>query len=248
MNKRKEEILKSIISDYIDRKAPVSSSALQKKNDFDLSSATLRNEMLDLEREGMLEQPHTSAGRIPSDKGYRYYIDNLMIDREIGGQEEYILKKKIVDYKNRYGETTKTITKILASETGSLAISTVVRKKEIYNCGISELLKEPEFEQVNDFCDVASLCDFIDDNIERVSEVTKGKEVQIYIGQENPIIEADNCSMVISNFKKGNEKGFIALVGPKRMKYDRNVSLINYLSKILSSGGFVFIFFVQNNL
>lgn len=248
MNKRKEEILKSIISDYIDRKAPVSSLALQKKNDFNLSSATLRNEMLDLEREGMLEQPHTSAGRIPSDRGYRYYIDHLMADREIEGQEEYILKKKIVEYKNRYGETTKTITKILASETGGLAISTVIKKKEIYNCGISELLKEPEFSRSEDFCGVVSLCDFIDDNIDRVSEVAKGREVKIYIGQENPIIETENCSMVISNFERDNERGFIALVGPKRMKYDRNVSLINYLAKILSGGGFVFIFFVQSNL
>ena len=90
MDKRKEEILKSIISDYIDRKAPVSSSALQRKHNFDLSTATLRNEMFDLEEEGFLEQPHTSAGRIPSDRGYRYYIDNLMPDREIEGQEEYI--------------------------------------------------------------------------------------------------------------------------------------------------------------
>lgn len=247
MNKRKEEILKSIISDYIDRKAPVSSSALQKKNDFDLSSATLRNEMLDLEREGFLEQPHTSAGRVPSDKGYRYYIDRLMKQRNIEGQEEYILKKKIVEYKNKYGETTKTVTKILASETGNLAISTVIKKREIYNCGMTELLKEPEFEKVNDFCNIASLCDFIDDNLDKVNETTKGnKEVQIYVGQENPIIEVDNCSMVISNFEKGREKGFIALVGPKRMKYDKNISLINYLTKILSSGGFVFIFLVIN--
>ncbi len=245
MNKRKEEILKSIISDYIDRKAPVSSSILQKKHKFDLSTATLRNEMLDLEEEGFLEQPHTSAGRIPSDRGYRYYIDRLMKKRDIEGQEEYILKKKIVEYKNRYGETTKTITKILASETGGLAISTIIKKKEIYNCGISELLKEPEFSRSNDFCGVASLCDFIDDNIDRVSEVARDKEVQIYIGQENPLVEAENCSMVISNFKKGNDRGFIALVGPKRMKYDRNISLINYLVKVLAGGGFVFIFLVN---
>jgi len=248
MDKRKEEILKSIISDYIDRKAPVSSSALQRKHNFDLSTATLRNEMFDLEEEGFLEQPHTSAGRIPSDRGYRYYIDNLMPDREIEGQEEYILKKKIIEYKNRYGEVTKTITKILASETGGLAISTIIKKKEIYNCGIAELLKEPEFSRSNDFCSVVSLCDFLDDNIDKVSEATKGKEVQIYIGQENPLIEVENCSMVISNFQKGNERGFIALIGPKRMKYDRNVSLINYLTKILSGGGFVFIILVYSGV
>lgn len=248
MNKRKEKILKALIGDYIDRKAPVSSLALQRKHGFDLSSATLRNEMLDLEREGMLEQPHTSAGRIPSDQGYRYYIDNLLDQREIEGQEEYILKKKIVEYKSKYGQSTKTITKILASETGNLAISTVIKKRETYNYGISELLKEPEFGQAKEFCNVASICDFIDDNIDKMSGVTQGKEVQIYVGRENPIIEAENCSMVISNFEKGREKGFIALVGPKRMRYDRNVSLINYLVKILASGGFVFIFLVQGNV
>jgi heat-inducible transcriptional repressor len=78
MDERKRKILQAIIDDYIDTAEPIGSRTIARKHELGLSSATIRNEMADLEEMGFLAQPHTSAGRIPSDKGYRMYVDQLM--------------------------------------------------------------------------------------------------------------------------------------------------------------------------
>ena len=82
MNERKVKILKAVIQNYLETGEPVGSRTISKYTDMNLSSATIRNEMADLEEMGYIIQPHTSAGRIPSDAGYRFYVDNMMKERE----------------------------------------------------------------------------------------------------------------------------------------------------------------------
>ena len=93
LNDRKKQILQAIIEEYIQTAEPVSSNAIVQKYNLDYSSATVRNEMADLEKAGYLEKTHTSSGRIPSEKGYRYYVDHLMKPKEMNGQEVLNLKK-----------------------------------------------------------------------------------------------------------------------------------------------------------
>ncbi len=83
MNDRKKEILQAIIEEYIRTAEPVSSNAIVSKYGIDCSSATVRNEMAELEKLGFLDKPHTSAGRVPSAKGYRFYVDELIKDDNI---------------------------------------------------------------------------------------------------------------------------------------------------------------------
>lgn len=87
LDERKKIILKAIIDDYINTAEPVGSRTVSRRREIGLSSATVRNEMADLEEMGFLEQPHTSAGRVPSDKGYRFYVDELMVKRELTSTE-----------------------------------------------------------------------------------------------------------------------------------------------------------------
>ena len=94
LNDRKKEILQAIIEEYIETADPVSSKAIVEKYKIDCSSATVRNEMADLEKSGYLEKTHTSSGRIPSEKGYRYYVDELLKDDNISLEEiKYISDK-----------------------------------------------------------------------------------------------------------------------------------------------------------
>ena len=90
LDERKEKILDAIIRNYLETGEPVGSRTISKYTDLNLSSATIRNEMADLEELGYIIQPHTSAGRIPSDKGYRFYVDHLMQekDREVTEMKE----------------------------------------------------------------------------------------------------------------------------------------------------------------
>ena len=87
LNKRKKEILQAIVEEYIQTAEPVSSGSLVENKKIDCSSATIRNEMAELEKIGFLEKPHTSAGRIPSQEGYRYYVDELLRDDKITQKE-----------------------------------------------------------------------------------------------------------------------------------------------------------------
>jgi len=96
LDERKKVILTAIIRNYLETGEPVGSRTISKYTDLNLSSATIRNEMADLEEMGYILQPHTSAGRIPSDKGYRFYVDQLMNDkvREVEEMKEVLLEKE----------------------------------------------------------------------------------------------------------------------------------------------------------
>ena len=114
MDERKATILQAIIRNYLETGEPVGSRTISKYTDLNLSSATIRNEMADLEEMGYILQPHTSAGRIPSDKGYRFYVDTMMEakDREI---EE--MKKVLVERQDRLEDMLKGVVKLLARDT-----------------------------------------------------------------------------------------------------------------------------------
>ncbi|MGB9804195.1 HrcA family transcriptional regulator, partial [Desulfofundulus sp.] len=93
MDARKQDILLAIITDYIATAEPVGSRTIARKYRLGISPATIRNEMADLEEMGYIEQPHTSAGRIPSELGYRYYVDYLMKRQELTAEEEDFIRK-----------------------------------------------------------------------------------------------------------------------------------------------------------
>ena len=111
---RQHIILKAIIQNYLETGEPVGSRTLSKSTDLNLSSATIRNEMADLEDMGYIFQPHTSAGRIPSDKGYRLYVDMLMADKE---QELSDLKNVVLEKSDKVDKVLKQAARVLANNT-----------------------------------------------------------------------------------------------------------------------------------
>lgn len=116
MDERKQKVLRAIIMDYINTAEPVGSRTIAKKYDLGVSSATIRNEMSDLEELGLIEQPHTSAGRVPSDKGYRYYVDHLMDEDDLVSGERDLIRTFFTDRMNRldqlYHETCKVLSEL----------------------------------------------------------------------------------------------------------------------------------------
>ena len=238
MQQRQEIILGSIIREYVDSAIPVSSSLLAEKYDFDLSPATIRTEMLELENSGYLYQPYTSAGRMPTDKGFRYFVDELMKDKKLSQKEQNSLQVEVLKLKAQNRMLARTTAKLLSQMSDNLAVSGVIGSDDFHKAGFQRLFSKPEFQNSDSVCRVAEVIDYIDENIEVLSNELKNKsEIEIYIGEENPICNIDNCSMVVSkyNLEDGGE-GLLAIIGPKRMKYSRNVSLIDYLKKLL--GGY----------
>ena len=124
LDERKIKILDAIIRTYLETGEPVGSRTISKYTDLNLSSATIRNEMSDLEELGYIVQPHTSAGRIPSDKGYRFYVDHLLLrkDKEISDMKEFV-----IEHTEKMEQVLKQVAKMLAQTTNYATMITTPR-------------------------------------------------------------------------------------------------------------------------
>lgn len=232
ITERQNLILDKIIEEYITLAQPVSSQGLEKKHDFGISPATIRIEMQKLTETGFLHQPHTSAGRVPTDKGYRFFVDNLLgkgfLEEKYDLEIENLIEKEI-------GDTIKflrSLTKSLAVTSSNLALSYLYNDKDfLWKEGWEEILGEPEFKETEYISNFAKLLKSFEENIINL-EISSG--IKIYIGKENPFSKARDFSIIISRcyFPKKQE-GILAILGPKRMAYQKNISLIDSLTKLL---------------
>jgi len=242
MNTRQKKILSVVIEEYTNMAVPVGSDVLAKKYNLKVSSATIRNDMNKLEEEGLLYQPHVSAGRIPTDEGYRYFVEEIMKDKELSREDQQKLQREMLKLKVQNKRLTKTTAKLLSVLSGNLAVSGIPNKDEFAEFGMRDLLNQPEFQQLDEVCRLAEVMDSIDINVDKLVKGMKVGETKIFIGKENPVLQMPDCAMMVSPYKlKSGERGILALIGPKRMRYAKNKSLLNYMKKILSSSAVVII-------
>src|SRR4030042_5681389 len=198
---RQKNLLSVVVKEFTNTAVPVGSKHIAKKYTFDISSATIRSEMNELEDAGYLFQPHTSAGRIPTDEGYRYFVEKIMPDRDLSKAEQQKLQAELLKLKAKNTRLERTAAKLLSGLSGNLAISGVIGKNEFYDFGMRELLDEPDFREMDDLCRLAETLDFIDERVDQLAGRLKDNEVKIFIGKENPIKEISNCSMMVSPHK-----------------------------------------------
>jgi len=240
MNKRQEKILECIVEEYTSTAVPIGSKVLVDKYGIDASSATIRSEMSDLEEQGYLYQPHISAGRIPTDKGYRYFVEELMRDKELTKKEQSTLQTELLKLKAQNMRLSRTSAKLLSGITGNLAIGGIFDKDEFDDFGMGDLLGEPEFQKLDEVCRLAETMDYIDEMFDKIVKEIKEGETKIFIGAENPVNNISSCSMIVSPYKlKNGQRGVLALIGPKRMKYAKNKSLIEYIKKMIGGASVV---------
>jgi len=243
ISKRQSKILKAIIREYIATAKAVSSARLVRKySSFKISSATMRNEMVVLEEAGLIEHLHTSAGRTPTDKGYRYFVDNLMRERSLSKAEQKKLTLELLKTKTAHNKLLRRTTQLLSELTGGVALASMLDEGIFFDSGLRQLLEEPEFAEKEPVYEMAQIMDSIDEHVKDLIE--KNRNLEVYIGEENPLCDAQECATIVSRFRlPSGEKGIIALIGPKRMRYARNMSLLDYLAKFLSGslGAFLFL-------
>lgn len=216
----------------------MASAGLAKKCKFGFSSATVRNEFALLEEMGFLEQPYTSAGRVPTDKAYRYFVDRLLGGIQKEKQRLDDIEKAIKsfigsEHFNRH------IVKSLANASNNLALGWVESDKDedddFHFSGLKNLLKAPEFESAKHSMMVGDILDRIDDEIEifMKKEKDEGNEVKVYIGSEMPIRGAKDFSLIISSIPSRWGDLRIAIFGPMRMDYEKNLQLLNSVKRLL---------------
>ncbi len=231
---RKKEILSAVIEVYLNTTQPVSSEILNKNARMELSSASIRNAMSELEEMGYLMHPHTSAGRIPTDEGYRYYVNVLMKKKQLGPQEvDYI--DKIYDLKVKELDDLLRETSCILSDFTHYA-SLVYFDDEgerVYSQGMRHILDHPEFNDLRRAQMVFEILERKEDLLELIGRNFSGQTI-VYIGKESAHDHMEHCSVVVSKCDSSLDcRGRLALVGPKRMAYDRVIPLMNYICDVV---------------
>lgn len=228
MTDRQGKILSAIVEQYAEVASPVGSSLLSKA--FNVSSATIRSDMVELERLDYIHQPHTSAGRIPTDKGYRHYVNNLSDTGKAGGggRAEQALTARVTAGSVPEQAIRSTVD-TLVELTHNLGLATI--GNQLYMSGLSNLFGQPEFMHPSQVKEVASLLDNLQPWLQ---EASPNQPLSVYIGQENPIGRNSGCSLIISRFRSPfSDRSYIGVLGPTRQSYRDVMSLVGRAGQAL---------------
>ncbi|EKD63412.1 MAG: hypothetical protein ACD_51C00281G0009 [uncultured bacterium] len=235
LDPRKQKILHAIIKQFIETAEPVGSKTIVISYNLSVSTATIRNDMAQLEELGLITQPHTSAGRVPTQAGYKLYVEELVdFDkaRTIANEnikhlnEQYKLKKakeKIYD-----------AVALLSQATSNISFATIPDNKRTFYLGVSNILKQPEF--VENPLKARHIIEVLEEGtslVKTLESLNIGSTVKIFIGEENLIEQIESCSIIVTTYEIEGFKGFIGILGPCRMPYAYNKALLEEVSRLI---------------
>jgi heat-inducible transcriptional repressor len=235
LSQRQTLILKSIIEEYIATAEPVASEQLEKKYNLGVSPATIRNEMVTMTEEGLLRQPHTSAGRVPTPMALRFYIDNLMQEKQLSVAEEVAAKEKVWDSRFDFDRLMRQASLALAQATKDLAI-VATDQGDVYYAGVSNILDMPEFFDIDVTRTVLSLLDQQSRLGQLFFQRTYGEgPVHIIFGSDLGWPFFEPVGMAFTYFNAGkNRQGSMAVVGPCRLDFPKVIPTLKYFSHLIS--------------
>ena len=229
MTDRQIQILAAIIEQYAEIAVPVGSVTLAKL--FGVSSATIRSEMVKLEELGLIMQPHTSAGRIPTDQGYRLYVNRLNEANEplLLDRGARAIEARVNTYGDQADRAIRSAVDSLVELTHNLGLATI--GDQLYMNGIGNLFSQPEFMQGNHTQAVARLLD----NLEPwLREAAPNEPLNVYIGSENPVGKTSGATLIISRFRSPySDRSYIGVLGPTRQSYGKVMRLVRHAGAML---------------
>ena len=232
LSTRQIDILKNIVKEYIDTAEPVGSETLEKKYDLGVSPATIRNEMADMVKLGYLSKPHSSAGRLPTSKAIKFYINEIMKEKDMSVAEEVEAKESIWDLRTRREQLLRATTKSLAQKTHSLAV-TFTDDGDVFYAGYSNILEMPEFYDI----DITKNLLNILDNTSYFDRIMSKLENECVVFLEDDFDEEQMrpYGFVFSRYKtRANRGGSVGVIGPTRMQYDMIIPIVRYFGSLLS--------------
>jgi len=232
-NSRRKSVLNAAISRHIKNALPVASDDIAEE--FDLSPATIRNIFSELDESGYLKHPYTSGGRIPTDKGYRYYVDFLIQQMELLDEEKQSILKECRRKIRRLDDALENTSEVISEITRYAGIASLLQAQDkIFYKGISRILDQPEFKEADKIRLLIRLMEDKEKLLDVINRDFSGK-VKVYIGGELGFSEMENCSLVVCGFKLKNQpSGRLAVLGPMRMEYNHIIPTMEYISDVLN--------------
>ena len=230
ITERQETLLDTIINEHIKTAEPVGSDFLVERYKLEVSSATVRNEMLELDKKGYLEKTHTSSGRVPTERAYEFYVENVEKPVTLPKNIQVKLENSMHIEHETVRDRIKELAKAMAHESEEFVL-VAFQENDFYYTGLSNLFGKPEFSNYKTIWSLSSMIDHLDASLSRLYRKELGNETGIFIGKDNPIDK--QLSLITA---KLNQQGpLIALLGPMRMKYKTNIGLLEYSKKLLTA-------------
>lgn len=221
LTQRQQNILEKLVDGYIKMAVPISSDFLKEEGSFDCSPATLRIDLAELTERGFLEKPYTSGGRVPTDMGYRFFVDSFVQKEQPLAKKQSEKFSSILEHVKNTIEASQKIAGLVADLTDGFSLVKLDPENIFLKDGWEEILQEPEFQDISFVRDFAS---FVDDFEDVVSQTMNEEGIKVFIGNEMPL-KGKGFSAIIG---RAGESVF-AILGPKRTDFKKNIRLMNNL-------------------
>lgn len=225
-NERSEEILDLVVESYIEETKPIGSSYLCRKHKLPYSSATVRNVLENLEREGFLSHPHTSSGRVPTKRGFKRYVERLK-EKEVIDSHPMDLSAYHPPH-DRVESVVNYTLDALARMSGytSMLVLSSPNEEKIFFRGTRYMLEQPEFENIARVRNLLYALEVQIDQLQHLLARSYGEHVRILIGDEIGFEQIRDCSLVLSGAHERDTNFTLGVLGPMRMDYERAISAI----------------------
>ncbi len=230
LNDRQAKILRAVVEEYIRTAEPVASKTISDNFVSAVSPATVRNDLMALTEALFLLQPHTSAGRVPTEHAYRYYLDHFM---KVERAERVAAELKATIHAADTPEAVlRAMAQALVELSGETAFVASDERSPQYT-GLANLMRKPEFDNAQHRNQVADAIDRVDSAVEDLLQLAQ-EDVRVWLGSDNPL-SAQMATVVVRVRLPDGTTGLLGLLGPLRMRYGRNIGLLQEVKKMLDS-------------
>ena len=233
ITERQIQIIKTIVEEFTQTAEPVGSVTLENKYRLGVSPATLRNEMAALEEKGFLSQPHTSAGRIPTPMALKFYVQELMKEKDLSVAEEVNVKSRVWDHRFNPEDLLREATRVLAERTKSLCVAATDQGRSFHS-GYANIFNASEFADL----DVAKEVLFLLDQQQGLQDIFGraggNSPIHILIGDEMGFSVYRPISCVFADLHIGDRRGSLGIIGPSRQEYDRNIPMVRFVANLIN--------------
>ena len=231
LTERQKKILEYVINEYTVTKKPIGSKEFCQKYFKDLSSATIRREFNFLTVNKYLTQPYWSAGRLPTDKAYQWFIKENLLNREKNEDELDRWVKKLDDWKKlSFEEIAKKISQLCES----LTIGYLLNDQLIYRYGLKKFFEQLEEMELQNWESVWEDVDLLDERLKKRIDDLIEEPFQIFIGKESPITRDENLSVISYTVFDDEKQNLLILIGPKNIICERNLNILQTAYDILN--------------
>jgi transcriptional regulator of heat shock response len=235
VGEREATVLRLVVSDFIRTGEPVGSAAVARRHRLPVSAATIRNDMAALEDAGYLDHPHTSAGRVPTDRGYRFYVDTIPRWPRLPDGKRRAIARFFQEPATDPDEVVRGTAVFLSRLTHHGVLAQPPGSPHVILGGAANIAGEEAFARRETVRRLLELLEREDEMLQLLEDLSAEGEVAVRIGTENPFAALREASVVVAPYRRGPDRvGAIAVIGPTRMAYPGTMSSVRAVSLGLS--------------